>query len=83
MREAFIWVAHSLHKKGIFLRRSTSGHNLIDRLEQVRTGDPWFAHRFENVISTVFAGEQIGAMVRPFGIHLEKADHLLYMMRDD
>lgn len=34
------------------------------RLEQVRTGDPWFAHGFENVISTVFAGEQIGAMVR-------------------
>ncbi|WP_141105599.1 MULTISPECIES: hypothetical protein [unclassified Rhizobium] len=53
------------------------------RLEFVRTGAPWFAHRFENVISTVFAGEQIGAMVRPFGIHLEKADHLFYMMRDD
>jgi len=35
------------------------------------------------VISTVFVGDQIGAMVRPFGIHLEKADHLLYMMRDD
>ncbi len=33
--------------------------------------------------SAVFAGEQIGAMVRPFGIPLEKADHLLYMMRDD
>ncbi|MEH7881315.1 hypothetical protein V7798_33770 [Rhizobium laguerreae] len=38
---------------------------------------------FENVISTVFAGEQIDATVRPFGIHLEKADRLLYMMRDD
>ncbi|WP_260687094.1 hypothetical protein [Rhizobium laguerreae] len=38
---------------------------------------------FENVISTVFAGEQIDATVRPSGIHLEKADRLLYMMRDD
>jgi hypothetical protein len=35
------------------------------------------------VISTVFAGEQIGAMVRPFGTHLEKADRVPYMMRDD
>ncbi|MBB3166545.1 hypothetical protein FHS25_007062 [Rhizobium laguerreae] len=38
---------------------------------------------FENVISTVFAGEQIGVVVRSLGTHLEKADHLLYMMRDD
>lgn len=38
---------------------------------------------FENLIATVFAGEQVGVVVRSFGTHLEKADHLLYMMRDD
>ncbi|WP_164903011.1 hypothetical protein [Rhizobium leguminosarum] len=38
---------------------------------------------FENLIATVFAGEQIGVVVRSFDTHLEKTDHLLYMMRDD
>jgi hypothetical protein len=50
--------------------------------EQVRTGDPCL-RTFENVIATVFAGEQIGVVVRSFGTRLEKVDHLLYMMRDD
>ncbi|NKM38566.1 hypothetical protein GFL68_09790 [Rhizobium laguerreae] len=52
------------------------------RLEQVRT-ETRGLRTFENVISTVFAGEQISVVVRSFGTHLEKADHLLYMMRDD
>ncbi|MEH7844514.1 hypothetical protein [Rhizobium laguerreae] len=60
-------------------RRRECQHAALSRFEPETRG----LRTFENVISTVFAGEQIDATVRPSGIHLEKADRLLYMMRDD